>query len=102
MTPDEIQKDREAGTLDDLKERVNAFSTLSLPGQMPMMHMGTSYLVNDLWKAVRTLTAENAALKKWADELKWALIEAQAALNGAPNTVGLHDQIEMALGKRHD
>jgi len=37
-----------------------------------------------------------------ADELKWALIEAQAALNGAPNTVGLHDQIEMALGKRHD
>ena len=64
MTPDEIQKDREAGTLDDLNERVNAFSTLSLPGQMPMMHMGTSYLVNDLWKAVRTLTAENAALKE--------------------------------------
>ena len=25
MTPDEIQKDHEAGTLDDLKERVNAF-----------------------------------------------------------------------------
>lgn len=73
MTPDEIQKDREAGTLDDLNERVNAFSTLSLPGQMPMMHMGTSYLVNDLWKAVRTLTAENAALKARVAELGAAL-----------------------------
>lgn len=73
MTPDEIQKDHEAGTLDDLKERVNAFSTLSLPGQMPMMHMGTSYLVNDLWKAVRTITAENAALKERVAELEAAL-----------------------------
>lgn len=73
MTPDKIQKDREAGTLDDLNERVNAFSTLSLPGQMPMMHMGTSYLVNDLWKAVRTLTAENAALEARVAELETAL-----------------------------
>ena len=56
----------------------------------------------ELEEAYITLTAENAALKKWADELKWALIEAQAALIGAPNTVGLHDQIEMALEKRHD
>lgn len=42
MTPDEIQKDHEAGTLDDLKERVNAFSTLSLPGQMPMSQEKTN------------------------------------------------------------
>ena len=75
MTPDEIQKDREKGTLDDLNERVNAFSTLSLPGQMPMMHMGTSYLVNDLWKAVRTLTTENAALKERVAELEELLCE---------------------------
>lgn len=90
MTPDEIQKDREAVT----------------PGPHEPDYK-TSMLYHsdraDAYMGERdALTAENAALKKWADELKWALIEAQAALNGAPNTVGLHDQIEMALEKRHD
>ena len=32
----------------DLKERVNRFNMLQLPGQPQGMHMGTSYLVNDL------------------------------------------------------
>jgi len=33
------------------------------------------------------------------EDLVFALREAQAALNGAPNTVGLHDQINTALAK---
>lgn len=42
-------------TKDDLAERVRQFNSLELPGQMPMMHMGTSYLVNDLWREVQRL-----------------------------------------------
>lgn len=38
-----------------LEERVNQFNTMSLPGQPMGMHMGTSYLVNDLWREIRTL-----------------------------------------------
>lgn len=34
-----------------LKERKNQFHFLELPGQPQGMHMGTSYLVTDLWKA---------------------------------------------------
>lgn len=46
---------------DDLKERVEKFNRLELPGQMPMMHMGTSYLVNDLWREVQRLRDALAA-----------------------------------------
>lgn len=38
-----------------LKERVEQFNSLSLPGQPMTMHMGTSYLVNDLWREVQRL-----------------------------------------------
>lgn len=38
--------------LDDLRDRVNKFNALELPGQLQSMHMGTSYLVNDLMRAV--------------------------------------------------
>jgi len=44
--------------MDDLEERVKKFNSLSLPGQPLSMHMGTSYLVNDLWKEVKRLRAE--------------------------------------------
>ena len=33
------------------------------------------------------------------NDLLSALIEAQAALNGAPNTLGLHEQIEKAIAR---
>lgn len=33
-----------------LEDRVMKFRMLALPGQPPMMHMGTSYLVEDLWR----------------------------------------------------
>lgn len=43
---------------DDLKERVDKFNILQLPGQPMSMHMGTSYLVNDLWREVQRLRKE--------------------------------------------
>lgn len=41
--------------MDELEERVFKFNTLTLPGQPMGMHMGTSYLVNDLWREVKRL-----------------------------------------------
>jgi len=41
---------------EDLEKRVMQFNTLSLPGQPFGMHMGTSYLVFDLWQAVMELS----------------------------------------------
>lgn len=42
----------------DLIERVALFHMLSLPGQPQGMHMGTSYLVNDLLRTVEELRSE--------------------------------------------
>lgn len=39
--------------IDDLNERVNRFNMLALPGQPQGMHMGTSYLVGDLWRELQ-------------------------------------------------
>lgn len=41
-----------------LEERVLKFNMLELPGQPQMMHMGTSYLVNDLWQEIKSLKAQ--------------------------------------------
>ena len=40
---------------DDLEERVRQFNCMELPGQPFGMHMGTNYLVNDLWREVQRL-----------------------------------------------
>ena len=45
MTPDE--------RLVDLRKRVHNFQMFELPGQPQGMHMGTSYLVDDLWRELR-------------------------------------------------
>ena len=47
-------------TDEDLKERVDQFRTMSLPGQSMGMHMGTAYLVADLWT---TIESKNAMLE---------------------------------------
>lgn len=39
----------------DLEARVRQFMMLALPGQPQGMHMGTSYLVQDLWAEVKKL-----------------------------------------------
>jgi len=41
--------------MDDLKNRVTKFHCLQLPGQPRSMHMGTAYLIEDLWKEVQKL-----------------------------------------------
>lgn len=38
---------------EDLRGRVEKFSLLELPGQPQGMHMGTSYLVDDLWRELQ-------------------------------------------------
>jgi len=49
--------------MEDLEGRVHKFNSLTLPGQIPIMHQGTSYLVNDLWREVQRLRMlENAQL----------------------------------------
>lgn len=45
--------------MDDLKERVDKFNAMELPGQPMMMHMGTNYLVNDLWREIERLRKDN-------------------------------------------
>lgn len=45
-----------------LTASVAQFHTRQLPGQPAAMHMGTFYLVNDLWVAIRDAQAAVAAL----------------------------------------
>lgn len=47
-----------------LDERVQMFNSLRLPGQGISMHMGTSYLVNDLWRALTTEREAHEATKR--------------------------------------
>ena len=51
--------------MEDLKKRVDDFNSLRLPGQPFGMHMGTSYLVNDLWEDIQKRDNE---LRKLVDE----------------------------------
>ena len=44
--------------LEFLEERVAQFNALKLPGQPQAMHLGTSYLVNDLWQTLKILAME--------------------------------------------
>ena len=62
----------EQPVLDEMLDRVNQFTMLRLPGQAQFMHMGTSYLVNDLADAVRRLREQlanaEAERKAWQRE----------------------------------
>lgn len=55
--------------IDDLEQRVRLFETLQLPGQPRMMHMGTGYLVGDLWEAVRELRDERDEYRQFWQNL---------------------------------
>ena len=70
--------------MDELEERVRKFNSLSLPGQPMGMHMGTSYLVNDLWREVQRLRGltplapdggDRRRLLRRIETLAWTLIE---------------------------
>jgi hypothetical protein len=58
---------------DGLMERIDQFRTFSLPGQPISMHMGTSYLVTDLWREVLRLNDALAAAKAEMAESKECL-----------------------------
>lgn len=47
-----------AERFEDLRDRVNKFNMLQLLGQPQGMHMGTSYLVGDLWHELRRFMVE--------------------------------------------
>ena len=51
-------------TAESLESRVTQFRCLELPGQPMSMHMGTSYLVNDLWSKVKEQAAEIERLRE--------------------------------------
>lgn len=52
----------------DLEKRVQQFRCLELPGQPHGMHMGTSYLVGDLWGEVqRQREIAEADYRKWEE-----------------------------------
>ena len=51
-----------AERFEDLRDRVEKFSLLELPGQPLGMHMGTSYLVEDLWME---LQREESQSSRW-------------------------------------
>ena len=53
-----------------LEERVNLFNRMALPGQPLGMHMGTSYLVNDLMREIRELQAELRIAESALEELQ--------------------------------
>lgn len=56
-----------------LKERVQQFNRMQLPGQPMGMHMGTSYLVNELLQANEALQTERDRLAKRIKSLEAAL-----------------------------
>lgn len=53
----------------ELIARVEAYRCFELPGQPMATHMGTSYLINDLAKAVEALEAERDDLRSQVDSL---------------------------------
>lgn len=56
--------------IDNLDERVTAFRCFGLPGQPMASHMGTTYLVNDLWNEVIKQQEEIASLTAEIDNIK--------------------------------
>ena len=44
--------------MDDLEKKVKQFERHELPGQPSAVHMGTFYLVNDLWAEIKKLRAQ--------------------------------------------
>lgn len=73
----------------DLETRVRQFQALELPGQPRGMHMGTSYLVSDLWREVQRLRAAPAQCDADTREV---LERADIYLRNVPNRsdAGVH------------
>jgi hypothetical protein len=77
--------------LDALLERALQFQMLELPGQPMAMHMGTSYLVRDMERAITALRADLAAARA-------LLLEARGWLDPwESRQSALRDSIDAAL-----
>lgn len=53
--------------MDDLEQRVQQYNLHELPGQPMATHMGTSYLINDLWRERQKLREELSQYQKVTD-----------------------------------
>ena len=69
-------------TVESLEDRVLKFLMLELDGQPPFMHMGTSYLVQDLMAEVRRLSAQPAAPQSLLRKPVRNIAEISAAIPG--------------------
>jgi len=76
----------------DLNERMQQFNRRELPGQPRGMHMGTAYLINDLWTEVQRLQAA----------LDAANAERDAARNQMLDMAGEYNAMEAALNAAND
>ncbi len=90
---------------DDLEGRVRQFRAMSLPGQPMMMHMGTSYLINDLWSKIeelKTLCSEMEAVEIIKTKKAIELIEEYGWIDGGHHKQWVLDQIIRVLVKDYD
>ena len=78
----------------NIEERYRQFQVMELPGQPRSMHMGTSYLVNDMWAEIKRL---RAALEKIAGSSADKL-QAIHARNALDNIGASADQSETTNG----
>ena len=82
----------------ELNKRIQQFNSLSLPGQPLGMHMGTSYLVNDLWREVQRLQRIEAVAREAKNKLDVFMQEVVKADMIVPLWAGiLYDELEAAL-----
>ena len=82
-------------TKEDLSERVRLFNILQLPGQSPMMDMGTAYLINDLHREVKKLRTE--IVRK--DE---AIASFRSAIQSGEEWSAFHESIYAQAMKKKD
>lgn len=91
-------------TVEELKEQVLLFNMLKLPGQPQGMHMGTSYLVNDLLRRVEAQDKVIADLiverDKARDHGYDARVREKAAENARVSVVERLTKLEVEV-KRH-
>ena len=85
--------------LAQIRERVMQFKTMSLPGQPMAMHMGTSYLVGDLDRAIDALAAERDALRTALNGLADDLLAIQ---EGDLSISDALDKVHVALTPRQE
>ena len=60
MTEKNFSDMRAEHLFEDLRDRVKQYNMLQLPGQPLGMHMGTSYLIGDLWHELYPILSKRA------------------------------------------